>query len=52
MPQAVLASLRWPGRPDLPAGNTAWTYMVQHPFGSFALFIGEWPEQGRPMPFE
>ncbi len=48
MPQPVLASLRWPGRPDLPAGNTAWTYMVRHPFGEFALFIGELPDDGRP----
>ncbi len=41
MPQPVLASLRWPGRPELPAGNAAWTYMVRHPFGHFALFVGE-----------
>ncbi|HUG23731.1 adenosylcobalamin-dependent ribonucleoside-diphosphate reductase [Piscinibacter sp.] len=52
MPQAVLASLRWPGRPDLPAGNAAWTYMVRHPFGEFALFIGELPDDGKPAPFE
>ena len=32
-PQPVLASLRWPRRPELPAGNAAWTYMVEHPFG-------------------
>ncbi|HEY2979060.1 MAG TPA: LAGLIDADG family homing endonuclease, partial [Burkholderiaceae bacterium] len=30
-PQPVLASLRWPGRPELPGGNPAWTYMIQHP---------------------
>jgi ribonucleoside-diphosphate reductase alpha chain len=52
MPQPVLASLRWPGRPELPAGNSAWTYMIQHPFGQFALFIGELPEEGKPAPFE
>lgn len=40
-PAPVLASLRWPGRPDLPAGNPAWTYMIRHPFGEFALFVGE-----------
>lgn len=51
-PEPVLASLRWPGRPDLPAGNMAWTYMVKHPFGEFALFIGELPDEGRPAPFE
>ncbi|MGA0609248.1 adenosylcobalamin-dependent ribonucleoside-diphosphate reductase [Caldimonas sp. KR1-144] len=51
--QPVLASLRWPGRPELPAGNAAWTYMLRHPFGEFALFIGELPgDDGRPAPFE
>jgi ribonucleoside-diphosphate reductase alpha chain len=52
MPQPVLASLRWPGRPELPAGNTAWSYMIRHPFGEFALFIGELPDEGRAAPFE
>jgi ribonucleoside-diphosphate reductase alpha chain len=55
MPQPVLASLRWPGRPDLPAGNDAWSFMVRHPFGEFALFIGVLPDDdlgGRPAPFE
>ena len=37
----VLASLRWPGRPALPAGNPAWTFMLRAPAGDFALFIGE-----------
>jgi ribonucleoside-diphosphate reductase alpha chain len=41
LPAPVLSSLRWPGRPELPAGNTAWTFMVHHPFGDFALFVGE-----------
>ena len=51
----VLASLRWPGRPELPSGNAAWTYMINHPFGDFALFVGEWPrEEGgtKMQPFE
>ena len=54
LPTPVLASLRWPGRPELPAGNPAWTYMIQHPFGDFALFVGELPGEdgGRPQPFE
>lgn len=52
MPRPVLASLRWPGRPELTGGNAAWTYMVRHPFGEFALFIGELPEEGKPAPFE
>jgi ribonucleoside-diphosphate reductase alpha chain len=49
LPAPVLASLRWPGRPELPGGNAAWTFMVQHPFGDFALFVGEVPrEEGPP----
>ena len=30
-PQPALASLKWPGRPDLAEGNLAWTYMVEIP---------------------
>jgi ribonucleoside-diphosphate reductase alpha chain len=45
LPQPVLASLRWPGRPDLPAGNAAWSYMIRHPHGEFALFVGELPAE-------
>jgi ribonucleoside-diphosphate reductase alpha chain len=54
LPAPVLSSLRWPGRPELPGGNPAWTFMVHHPFGDFALFIGELsPEEGgAPQPFE
>ena len=54
LPAPVLSSLRWPGRPELPSGNSAWTFMVHHPFGDFALFVGEVPstETGRPQPFE
>jgi ribonucleoside-diphosphate reductase alpha chain len=50
----VLASLRWPGRPELPGGNAAWTYMVEPPFGSFALFVGDVPrdEGAGAEPFE
>lgn len=50
LPAPVLASLRWPGRPELPAGNPSWTFMVHHPFGDFALFVGE--EGSPPRPFE
>jgi ribonucleoside-diphosphate reductase alpha chain len=50
LPEPVLNSLRWPGRPLLPAGNAAWTYLLQHPFGDFALFVGE--EGTPPRPFE
>ena len=54
LPAPVLSSLRWPGRPDLPGGNPAWTFMVHHPFGDFALFVGELSaeEGGAPRPFE
>ncbi len=40
LPAPVLASLRWPGRPSMTAGNPAWTYMIEHPHGAFAVFIG------------
>jgi len=52
VPTPALASLRWPGRPDLPNGNPSWTYMVEHPNGAkFALFIGH-VQNGEPYPFE
>jgi ribonucleoside-diphosphate reductase alpha chain len=50
LPAPVLASLRWPSRPELPGGNAAWTFMVRHLFGDFALFVGE--EGNPPRPFE
>lgn len=54
LPAPVLSSLRWPGRPELPGGNSAWTFMVHHPYGDFALFVGELAKEegGRPQPFE
>jgi len=48
----VLTSLRWPGRPEMPEGNLAWTYMIESPFGRFALFVGQVEEAGRAFPFE
>jgi len=51
VPAPVLASLRWPGRPDLSAGNPAWTYMIEHPQYRFAVFVGH-VENGRPHAFE
>lgn len=53
-PAPVLASLRWPGRPELPGGNPAWTFMLHHPFGDFALFVGELAAHpgAAPKPFE
>jgi ribonucleoside-diphosphate reductase alpha chain len=57
LPAPVLASLRWPGRPNLPEGNMAWTYMLDYPQGKFALFVGhvEQEEEAisrRAWPFE
>ena len=41
------------------AGNPAWSYMIQHPHGDFALFVGETPAEGpdgglfgKNLPFE
>ena len=50
-PTPALYSLRWPGRPKLAAGNPAWTYMVESPFGQFAIFVGH-VDNGDPHPFE
>ena len=50
-PVPALYSLRWPGRPALPSGNPSWTYMVESPFGRFAIFVGH-VENGKPWPFE
>lgn len=54
VPKPALASLRWPGRPVLPNGNPAWTYMIEHPNGTkFALFVGHIENgDGRNYPFE
>jgi ribonucleoside-diphosphate reductase alpha chain len=50
-PQPALSSLRWPGRPKLAAGNPSWTYMIEHPAGPFAIFVGH-VGNGEPFPFE
>jgi ribonucleoside-diphosphate reductase alpha chain len=50
-PEPALSSLRWPGRPSLPAGNPSWTYMVESPFGKFAIFVGH-VEDAHMHPFE
>jgi ribonucleoside-diphosphate reductase alpha chain len=51
-PQPALASLKWPGRPELADGNMAWTFMVEIPERreSFAIFIGQVGEPA--FPFE
>ncbi|MCL2831242.1 MAG: adenosylcobalamin-dependent ribonucleoside-diphosphate reductase [Betaproteobacteria bacterium] len=52
LPAPVLASLRWPDRPELPEGNMAWTYMLDSGRGKFALFVGHMEQEGRNWPFE
>ncbi|NMG74757.1 adenosylcobalamin-dependent ribonucleoside-diphosphate reductase [Aromatoleum diolicum] len=53
LPAPVLSSLRWPGRPELPDGNPAWTYMLGTPQGEFALFVGHIENNGPcGFPFE
>jgi ribonucleoside-diphosphate reductase alpha chain len=52
LPMPVLSSLVWPGRPDMPGGNPAWTFMIPHPGGEFALFVGHVEDEGRAFPFE
>ncbi len=52
LPAPVLESLKWPGRPRLPGGNPAWSYMIEYPQGSFALFVGHIENEGRAFPFE
>jgi ribonucleoside-diphosphate reductase alpha chain len=51
VPEPVLTSLRWPGRPEFAAGNLSWTYMIEHPRHHFAVFVGE-AENGAPHAFE
>ena len=39
-PKPALASLRWPGRPELPNGSAGWaSQVVKHPLGSFVTFV-------------
>ena len=52
LPAPVLASLRWPGRPRMTDGNSAWTYMIETPGGEFALFVGHIEQNAKPVPFE
>jgi ribonucleoside-diphosphate reductase alpha chain len=52
LPAPVLSSLRWPNRPDLPEGNMAWTYMIEHGLSKFALFVGQVDQEGSSWPFE
>jgi ribonucleoside-diphosphate reductase alpha chain len=51
-PKPALASLRWPGRPELPNGSSGWvSQIVKHPLGSFVAFVSH-TSNGHNHPFE
>ncbi|MDD5301194.1 MAG: adenosylcobalamin-dependent ribonucleoside-diphosphate reductase [Gallionella sp.] len=51
-PKPSLASLRWPGRPELPGGSEGWvSQVVKHPLGSFVAFVSH-TKNGKNHPFE
>ena len=51
-PKPALASLRWPGRPELPGGSEGWvSQVVKHPLGSFVAFVSH-TKNGCNHPFE
>lgn len=50
---AAMNSLRWPSRPRLEAGAEGWaSEMIEHPLGSFALFVSHMVEGDERKPFE
>jgi ribonucleoside-diphosphate reductase alpha chain len=52
-PKPALASLRWPGRPALPAGSEGWvSQVVKHPLGNFVTFVSHTSNGGGNHPFE
>lgn len=51
IPEPILASLRWPKRPQSRDGNPAITYLVEHPSSPFAVFVGHM-ENGASHAFE
>lgn len=51
-PKPALASLRWPGRPELAMGSEGWvSQVVKHPLGSFVTFVSH-TTNGTNHPFE
>ena len=51
-PTPALASLRWPGRPELPNGSAGWaSQVVKHPLGRFVIFVSH-TANGHNHPFE
>ncbi|WP_052367554.1 LAGLIDADG family homing endonuclease [Algiphilus aromaticivorans] len=51
VPAPALASLRWPGRPEMAEGNPSWTYFVDGDTARFAVVIGH-TDNGATRPFE
>jgi len=51
LPETVMNSLRWLDRPLTPDGNPSHTYMVENPYGDFAVMIGH-HVNGEVHPFE
>jgi len=52
VPNPVLSSLLWPGRPNLPKGSEGWVSgMIEHPLGDFAVFVSHLND-GNKKPFE
>jgi ribonucleoside-diphosphate reductase alpha chain len=52
-PKPALASLRWPGRPELSAGSEGWvSQVVKHPLGNFVVFISHTHNDACNHPFE
>jgi ribonucleoside-diphosphate reductase alpha chain len=52
-PMPALASLRWPGRPALPAGSEGWvSQVVKHPLGNFVVFVSHTVSNSANHPFE
>jgi ribonucleoside-diphosphate reductase alpha chain len=52
-PKPALASLRWPGRPDLPSGSEGWvSQVIKHPLGSFVTFVSHTANDRCNHPFE
>lgn len=52
VPEPVLDSLRWPGRPKLPKGSEAWvSEHIEHALGDFAVLVSH-VKNGVNKPFE
>lgn len=46
VPEPIMSSLRWPGRPKLPSGAAGWVSdTIEHPLGDFCVFVSDYKEQ-------